>query len=229
MEVELKGNSGLSVAFSQDGSRVASGSLDGTVRIWNAMTGVMEAEINGHTGAVKSVAFSQDGNRVVSGSQFDMICIWNVKTGEMEAKLKGHSHHVVRSVAFSQDDSRILSGSEDNKVRIWDVATGKMDAELGGHPHSLSSVALSLDTSGVIPRSFEDVIISIRNALSSTPQAPHFLVSLSCDGDWILGTHRDCWIPNDCRIFDLVSISGSRACFGCVDGRVIILDMTVVP
>ena len=57
-----------SVAFSQDGSRVVSGSWDNTVRIWNETTGGVEAELKGHTHWVTSVAFSQDGNRVVSGS-----------------------------------------------------------------------------------------------------------------------------------------------------------------
>ena len=50
-----------SVAFSQDGSRVVSGSSDKTVRIWNVTTGKVEAELRGHTNQVMSVAFSQDG------------------------------------------------------------------------------------------------------------------------------------------------------------------------
>ena len=145
----------------------------------------------------------------------------------MEAKLEAHLD-VVRAVVFSHDDSRVLSGSEDNRVRIWNVKTGKIDAVLDGSPDSLSSVALSLDISGVIPQSFEEVAICLRNVLSSTLQPPNLLVSLSHDGDWMLGTRSDCWIPRDYRIFNSVSFSGSRACFGCVNGLVIILDMTVL-
>ena len=51
----------VSVAFSHDDSRVVSGSYDKTVRIWNATTGEVEAELKGHTDWVMSVAFSQDG------------------------------------------------------------------------------------------------------------------------------------------------------------------------
>jgi WD40 repeat protein len=51
-----------SVAFSQDGSQVVSGSDDKTVRIWNTMTGDVEAELKGHTDWVRSVAFAQDGS-----------------------------------------------------------------------------------------------------------------------------------------------------------------------
>ena len=51
-----------SVAFSQDGSRVVSGSHDKTVLIWNVMTGEVENELKGHIYVVTSVAFSQDGS-----------------------------------------------------------------------------------------------------------------------------------------------------------------------
>jgi len=57
-----------SVSFLQDSSQVASGSHDKMVRIWNVMTGKVDAELKGHTNSVRSVAFSQDSSRVVSGS-----------------------------------------------------------------------------------------------------------------------------------------------------------------
>ena len=62
-----------SVAFSQDGSRVVSGSDDSIVRIWNATTGEVEVDLRGHTGSVTSVAFSKDDSRVVSGSHDNTI------------------------------------------------------------------------------------------------------------------------------------------------------------
>ena len=83
------GSSVNSVAFSQDGSRVVSGSDDNMVRIWNATTGEIEAELKGHTQGVSSVAFAQDGSQVVTGSQDKIIRIWNATTGELEAELKG--------------------------------------------------------------------------------------------------------------------------------------------
>ena len=58
----------LSVAFSNDGTRVVSGSLDKCVRIRNAMTGEMERVLEGQSDGVPSVAFSSDGTRVMSGS-----------------------------------------------------------------------------------------------------------------------------------------------------------------
>ena len=71
------------------------------IRIWNAITGEMAAELKGHTDPVWSVAFSQDSSQVVSGSSDETVQIWNATTHEMEAELKGHTDKVV-SVAFSQ-------------------------------------------------------------------------------------------------------------------------------
>ena len=106
-----------SVAFSQDDSRVVSGSEDNTVRIWNATTGEVEAELKGHTDGVMSVAFSWDGSKVVSGSYDKTVRIWNATTGKVEAELKGHRDGVM-SVAFSQDGSKVVSGADINIVRI---------------------------------------------------------------------------------------------------------------
>ena len=116
------GSEVCSVAFSQDGSQVVSGSYDKTVRIWNAATGEVEAELRGHRGLVTSVAFAQDGSQVVSGSHDMSVRIWNVTTGEVEVELKGHTDRVT-SVAFAQDGSQVVSGSHDKTVRIWNVTT----------------------------------------------------------------------------------------------------------
>ena len=117
VKTELKGHTAsvVSVAFSQDGSRVVSGSGDRTARIWNVTTGVVEAELKGHAASVMSVAFSQDGSRVVSGSWDKMVHIWNATTGGLEAELQGHTD-AVTSASFSQDGSRIVSGSWDKTV-----------------------------------------------------------------------------------------------------------------
>jgi WD40 repeat protein len=129
------------VAFSQDGSQVVSGSEDKIVRIWNVMTGEVEAELKGHTACLMSVAFSQDGSRVFSGSDDNMFRIWNVMTGEVEAELKG-PRNSTNPVAFSPEGSRVVSGAFDGTVRIWNVATGE-EAELKGHTTWVNSVAFS--------------------------------------------------------------------------------------
>jgi WD40 repeat protein len=136
-----------SVAFSPDGSRIASG-IDTTVRVWNAASGERVATLEGHSGEVSSVAFSPDGSRIASGSEDKTVRIWDAATGECVAKLEGHSDYVT-SVAFSPDGSRIASGSEDETVRVWNAASGECVATLKGHSNVVTSVAFSPDGSRI--------------------------------------------------------------------------------
>jgi WD40 repeat protein len=63
--VPILGHSGevSSVAFSPDGAGVLSGSVDKTIKLWDAATGVLIRTFEGHSGQVTSVAFSPDGGR----------------------------------------------------------------------------------------------------------------------------------------------------------------------
>ena len=122
-------NGVLTVAFSPDGSTLASGGYDLTIRLWNAKTGDPLQTLKGHTHDVNAVAFSPDGNTLVSGgSDFtiqiydDTIRLWDAKTGEPLQTLKGHKSGVT-SLAFSMDGSSTLaSGSWDRTVQLWEFA-----------------------------------------------------------------------------------------------------------
>ena len=142
----LKGHTGAvwSVAFSHDGLRLASGSHDSTVRIWDTETGVVQWTLEGHTGGVCSVAFSHDGRRLASGSYDMTVRIWDPETGVVRRTLKGHTS-VVYSVAFSHDAWWLASGSHDSTVRIWDPETGVVRRTLKGHTNVVYSVAFSHD------------------------------------------------------------------------------------
>ena len=137
----------ISVAFSPDGHRLASGSVDNTVRMWNADTGQpIGAPLTGHTDSVVSVAFSPDGHRLASGSDDQTVRMWNADTGQpIGDPLTGHTD-AVSSVAFSPDGHRLASGSHDNTVRLWNADTGQPIGDpLTGHTDAVFSVAFSPD------------------------------------------------------------------------------------
>ena len=144
------------MVFSPDGSRVASGSDDNTVRVWEVQTGQCQHTLEGHSSSVLSVAFSPDGSRVASGSDDNTVRVWDVKTGQCQHTL-GHSSWI-RSVVFSPDGSRVASGSGDNTVRVWDVQTGRCQHTLEGHSRSVSSVVFSPDGSRVASGSDDNTV-----------------------------------------------------------------------
>ena len=69
-----------SVAFSPDGKLIVSGSLDRTLKIWDANSGQELQKLTGHTDLVLSVAFSPDGQRIVSGSADKTLKIWPISS-----------------------------------------------------------------------------------------------------------------------------------------------------
>jgi WD40 repeat protein len=76
------------IAFSPDGRRIASGSLDTTIRLWDGETGAAVSEpLKGHTGRILCLAFSPDGRRIASGSEDNTIRLWDAYTGGMAGKL----------------------------------------------------------------------------------------------------------------------------------------------
>jgi WD40 repeat protein len=109
-----------SASFSPDGSRVVTGSLDQTARVWDAKSGAEVVTLKGHTGVVNSASFSPDGSRIVTGSSDSTAKVWDAESGAEVLTLKGHYARVT-SASFSPDGSRVVTGSWDRTARIWDA------------------------------------------------------------------------------------------------------------
>ncbi|EIN03656.1 hypothetical protein PUNSTDRAFT_139370 [Punctularia strigosozonata HHB-11173 SS5] len=158
--VEGHTNIVCSVSFSPDGSQIASGSNDNTIRIWNTDTGKEIREpLRGHTDWVRSVSFSPDGKRLASASYDKTVRLWDVQTGQQIGQpLKGHTS-LVLCVAFSPDGNRIVSGSEDKTLQLWDAQTGQAIGEpLRGHYSRVLSVAFSPDGKNIASGSSDRTI-----------------------------------------------------------------------
>ena len=148
-----------SVAFGVTADRrflLAAGGEDGTVRLWDPVTGrAVGEQLDGHAGTVEPVAFgtTADGRLLLAfGGRNGTVRLWDPVTGTAVGKPLGGHTLPVASVAFGTTaDGRLLlaSGGRDGRVRLWDPVTGTaVGKPLGGHIHPWVSVAFGTAADG---------------------------------------------------------------------------------
>jgi WD40 repeat protein len=194
----LRGHQGpvTGIAFSPDGTSIATASGDRTARTWDAATGAFLFSFSGHGDWVYAVAFSPDGTHVVTGSRDRTARIWDVMKRERKVTISGHGGDVT-AVAFSPDGTSVATASHDHTVRTWDAATGAERVTLTGHWDTVRAVAFSPDGVRVAAASSDR---TARTWDATTGQNPAVLtghggtvlaVAFSPDGTHVVTGSRD--------------------------------------
>ena len=191
-----------SVVFSSDGKLIASGSGDGTIKIWDSTTGSLQSTLEDHSGPVRSVVFSPDGRYIASGSYDCTVKLWDT-AGALRYTLKDHSGSV-GSIVFSPDGRYIASGSHDHTVKLWDT-TGALKYTLKDHSDSVNSVVFSPDGRYIASGSEDhtvklwDTARSVQSTLEGH-SGPVYCVLFSPDGRHIASCSEDSTV----RLWDTV-------------------------
>ena len=137
-----------SIAFSPDGTTLASGSADGTARLWNVAT---HQQVGSPLTAitpcpVTSVAFSLDGQTLAGGGDYGTVQLWDVATHDHARFPADLPTPTLSSIAISPDGRTLAAGGDGGRVRLWDVPTrSQLGSPLTATIGSVTSVAFSPD------------------------------------------------------------------------------------
>ena len=155
----------LALAFSPDGTKLASGSKDKTVRLWDTATNAELATLQKHTGWTNVLAFSPDGKMLASGSADKTVQLWDPTTGAHLATLDVHLatfNEPIRGIAaltFSPDGRTLASGSIDGTIRFWNTTTKVLlPIRLTKHTEWVKAVSFLEDSSMLASVDFNGVI-----------------------------------------------------------------------
>src|SRR5262249_21978235 len=106
------------VAFSPDGTRLATASADQTAKVWDAASGRGLLTPSGHIDRVSGIALSREGTRRAAASADQTAKVWDAASGRALLTLSGHTDWVYR-LAFSSDGTRLATASDDGTVHVY--------------------------------------------------------------------------------------------------------------
>jgi WD40 repeat protein len=132
------------LAFSPEGDRLISGSLDKTAIIWDLQNRRLAQRLKGHTDRVDGVGFTLDGQRAVTSSHDHTLKLWSISDGNEIATLTGHKDKVT-TLAVSPADGTIASGGWDGEIRLWDSKRGRYLRTLANQGSIVGSLRFSPD------------------------------------------------------------------------------------
>lgn len=151
--------------FSPDGTYIATGNQNGTIKLWNR-TGQLYKTISGHKGSVLSLSFSYDGKYILSGSEDKTVKIWDIVKESSIMTFTGHNSQI-ETVDFSPSGLYCISGSGDGTIKIWDTDKSSCARTLSIHSLAVTGIKFSSNGSSIVTGSFDKTVTFIPVPLKS--------------------------------------------------------------
>lgn len=133
----------LSVAFSPNGQRLACGSQDGTVAIFDVSTGKFMHSLEGHFKPVRSLTFTPDSKMLLTACDDMHSHLYDVEHASLVEAFSGHESWVL-SVACHPSGNSFATGSSDSKVKLWDMSSRSCAQTLSEHSDQVWDVAFNV-------------------------------------------------------------------------------------
>jgi len=205
----LEGHPGIidALAFSPDGSSLASGSSDRVIRLWDPRSGSILASLYGHKKSIAALAFNPQGSRLVSSSQDETMKVWDLKSGALldTIDVSGGGISGIHAMAFSPDGKSLVTAGPNDSLRVWDTRFWQVEQSLNSRRARLLF--------------FPEENDGRSKALS---------VAFSPDGAQILSSHEDgtsrLWDKQTGRLIRTIESIGKKAahCAFTPDGNAIV-------
>ncbi|MBD2462137.1 serine/threonine protein kinase [Oscillatoria sp. FACHB-1407] len=163
----LTGHTGAvtAIALNPNGTLLASGSSDKTIRLWSIPQGELLYTIpgrslwsnTGHSDRISALGFALDGQTLISGSDDSTIKIWDVATRRLVVTLPSRGWDI-SALTASQTGTTLVSGGGDGVIYVWDLKTRELVQSLHKHLDRVSALILSPDDRILVSGSYDKTI-----------------------------------------------------------------------
>ncbi|MCC6615968.1 MAG: helix-turn-helix domain-containing protein [Anaerolineae bacterium] len=142
----------IPIAWSPDGTTIATGDSEGTIRLWDLTSDDPNASarvISGHDLQYNALAFSPDGLTLASGSWDGIVNLWDVDSGSLIETLPGRYERIYR-LAWAPSGRLLAIASHTRQIRLWDAIERNYHGVLNGHTNAVMCVAFTPDGARLI-------------------------------------------------------------------------------